>query len=95
MYFRTNRNGQVYPSEKSSIKWNPETDSFNMFTNDNNQSDVQKRKHLEEYAKKTKNSANEDEYQERPEWEWLRDSDNNDDYENDTKSPSEVFSQGL
>ena len=29
-----------------------------MFTNDNNQSDVQKRKHLEEYAKKTKNSAN-------------------------------------
>lgn len=79
MYFKTNRNGQVYPSEKSSIKWNPETNSFNMFTDNNNQSDVQKRKHLEEFANKTKNIANEDEHE----------------YENDTKSPTEVFSQGL
>tara|TARA_B110000495_G_C22386707_1_gene249121 strand:+ start:86 stop:409 length:324 start_codon:yes stop_codon:yes gene_type:complete len=107
LQFRTNRNGQVYPSNKDTLRFNPETKTFNMFTNSNNESDNQKRKHLEEFAEKTKNNTSDnEEYNERPEWDWLKKSSNNDndnendndndnENDNDYKSHNEVFSQGL
>ena len=55
MQYRTNSHGQAYPLDnKSLLKWDSNTQKFNMFNNNKNESDNQKRKHLEKFAKSTK-----------------------------------------
>ena len=55
MSFRTNSRGNVYPVDsKNILKFDPKTKRFNMFSNGNNESDNQKRKHLERFANITK-----------------------------------------
>ena len=53
--FRTNSNGQVYPVDnKNILKFDPKSKTFNMFSNNSNELDNQKRKHLEKFADMTK-----------------------------------------
>ena len=55
MQYRTNSHGQAYPLDnKSLLKWDSNSQKFNMFNNNKNESDNQKRKHLEKFAKSTK-----------------------------------------
>jgi hypothetical protein len=53
--FRTNSRGNVYPVDnKNILKFDPKTKRFNMFSDGTNESDNQKRKHLEKFANITK-----------------------------------------
>ncbi|MBT4327739.1 MAG: hypothetical protein HOD60_12690 [Candidatus Nitrosopelagicus sp.] len=54
MQFKTNSSGQAYPIKKSALRWDNASQKFNMFDNDKNESDNQKRKHLEKFANNTK-----------------------------------------
>ena len=55
MSFRTNSRGNVYPVDsKNILKFDPKTKRFNMFSDGTNESDNQKRKHLEKFANITK-----------------------------------------
>jgi hypothetical protein len=55
LQYRTNSHGQAYPLDnKSLLKWDSNSQKFNMFNNNKNESDNQKRKHLEKFAKSTK-----------------------------------------